>query len=85
MSASMLGLYNTFLNKADSDLREQKPRKAALLQKPITARLANEIVGECPYCGQQMSVSTAASERVYLCKKDRYVAPLPNSELENVA
>lgn len=84
-ASGILGRYIGFLNRSDS-----KDKVAALLRSPldsrpsvVTSRMENEVVGTCPYCGQKMKTSSAANETVYLCEKDRYVAPRPNSELES--
>ena len=82
-TSGLLGLYTTFLNQDERLKTKKVTDTAALLRSstPTTARLENDEVGKCPYCGTRMTVSAAANETVYLCSKDRYVAPRPNAEL----
>lgn len=76
---------------------EQK-RTPALLRPPpalvrvekteVTSKLNNDRVGICPHCEGRMELSAinvarlANPMKVYVCPKDRYVAPLPDSEVQ---
>ena len=83
--SGLLGLYTTFLNQKEVKPKKAKDTAALLRSTPTVARLENDEVGKCPYCGNRMTISAAANETVYLCSKDRYVAPRPNSELPSAS
>lgn len=81
--SSFLTMYRSFLGTSTSSTSGENPpaKQTAALLKPLKARLANDVPGVCPFCQAAMSKSTAAGAEVYVCHHDKYVAPVPNSEL----
>ena len=83
--SSLLSMYDAFVGTP------RTPQKPALLHRPVvstgtntavTSRLSNDQEGVCPYCSKTMKRTQAAGNSVYICEKDRYVAPIANANLE---
>jgi cytochrome c553 len=51
----------------------------AKLSTPQTARVDNDVVGECPVCHEPMGTSMANGIPVYICNRDTIVLPLPDN------
>jgi hypothetical protein len=70
----------------DITLTPEERKKPALLRPHgshrLTSRIDNDKVGICPHCSGKMEISSisiarlGAPMKVYLCAKDRYIAPL---------
>jgi hypothetical protein len=55
---------------------EPKPIESSVAEKRVTARLDITEEGTCPYCYAKMRKSMAGNHSVWLCDKDRHVAPV---------